>query len=178
VARAQKFFLRSEKGTVAIEFAFIAPILILMFLGTIELCNALICRQKVTTLAASASDLVAQEDTISDAQLTDIFTVTNAIIYPYPTTGSRIIITSVKNDPNHAGQFVVDWSKASSGTGYTQGASITVPAGLITAGASVIMAQVTYTYTPPSNAVIHTAFTMSDTFYTRPRRGTFVIYSP
>jgi Flp pilus assembly protein TadG len=62
---AKKTFLRSQSGTVAIEFAFIAPILILLFLGTIELCNALICREKATTVASTAADLVTQDTTLT-----------------------------------------------------------------------------------------------------------------
>src|SRR6185312_13368310 len=121
---AKKTFLRSREGTVAIEFAFIAPVLILLFLGTIELCNALICRQKVTTMAASAADLVAQESTITGTQLNDVFTAINAIVYPYPTAGAQIVLTSVKQNPNNQTQYIVDWSKAQNTTPRTKNASI------------------------------------------------------
>lgn len=167
-------FLRGQDGTVAVEFAFIAPILIALFLGTMELCNALICRAKVTTVAASAADLVAQDETISTSQLNDVFTAVNAIVYPYPSTGSRIIITSIKEDPNHVGQYVVDWSVAQNTTAHTQGTSISVPTGLVTHGASVIFAEVTYTYAPPSTKFITGSYTMTDSFYARPRRSAFV----
>jgi Flp pilus assembly protein TadG len=167
-----------DKGIVAVEFAFIAPVLILLFLGTIELCNALICRAKVTTVAASAADLAAQDKTITGAQVNDIFTALNAIMYPYPTSGSKIIITSVKGDPAHPGQYVVDWSVAQNATKHTTGAPIIVPAGLVTSGGSVILAELSYTYTPPSNQIIHAPFTMSDQFYARPRQSAFVSYTP
>lgn len=167
-------FLRAREGTVAVEFAFIAPLLITLFVGTMALCNALICRAKVTTVAASAADLVAQDETISTAQLNDVFSALNAIVYPFPSAGSRIIITSIKEDPNHAGQYVVDWSVAQNGTAHTPGASITVPTGLVTSGASVILAEVSYTYTPPSTEFISSGYTMTDSFYARPRRSAFV----
>ena len=167
-------FLQAQDGTVAIEFAFIAPILITMFVGTMALCNALICRAKVTTVAASAADLVAQDETISTSQLNDVFSAVNAIVYPYPSAGSRIIITSIKEDPVHVGQYVVDWSVAQNTTAHTQGASITVPTGLVTHGASVIFAEVSYSYTPPSTEFITNGFTMNDSFYARPRRSAFV----
>jgi len=178
VTVGNKKLLDCSKGTVAVEFAFIAPVLIVLFLGTIELCNALICRTKVTTVASSAADLVAQDKTITGAQVNDIFTALNAIMYPYPSTGSSIIITSIKTDPNHAGQYMVDWSVAQNAVKHTKGAPITVPAGLVTTGSSVILSEVTYTYTPPSNQIIHTPFTMSDKFYSRPRESTFVVYTP
>jgi Flp pilus assembly protein TadG len=167
-------FLKAKEGTVAVEFAFIAPILIALFLGTMELCNALICRAKVTTVAASAADLVAQDNTISTSQLNDVFSALNAIVYPFPSGNARIIITSIKADPNHVGQYMVDWSVAQNGTAHTPGAVIPVPTGLVTQGASVIFAEVSYTYTPPSTKFITGPYTMTDSFYARPRRGNFV----
>ncbi|HEX3942818.1 MAG TPA: TadE/TadG family type IV pilus assembly protein [Rhizomicrobium sp.] len=178
IRAAKTPFLRSQSGTVAIEFAFIAPILILLFLGTIELCNALICREKVTTIAATASDLVTQDDTITGAQLNDVFAATNTVMYPYPASGTKIIITSVKADPNHANQYIVDWSVPYNTTAHTKGASITIPLGIVTTNGSVVMAEVSYTYTPPSKAVIHAPITMSSTFYSRPRKSLLVAYSP
>jgi Flp pilus assembly protein TadG len=172
---AKEPFLRSQSGTVAIEFAFIAPILILLFLGTIELCNALICREKATTVASTAADLVTQDTTITLAQLNDVFSATNTVMYPYPASGTKIIITSVKADPNHTNQYIVDWSKATpNATAHTPNASITIPLGIVTANGSVVMAEVSYTYTPPSNAVIHAPITMSSAFYSRPRKSAFV----
>ena len=176
--RLARQLARSDTGTVAVEFAFIAPIMILMFLGTIELCNALIARQKVTTVAASAADLVAQSKSISGSQVNDIFTAIGAIMYPYPTSGSQIIISSIKEDSAHAGQYVIDWSVAQNTTAHSPGQSITIPSGIVTSGGSTILAEISYVYTPPSNAVIPSSFTMSDTFYARPRLSSFVAYSP
>ena len=170
-------FLGGRDGTVAIEFAFIAPILILLFLGTIEVCNALMCREKVTTVAASAADLVAQDAIITESQVSDIFTALNAIVYPYPSSGAQIIITSIKPDPNHAGQYVVDWSRAQNTTPHTAGADITVPAGVVTSGGSVILAEVSYTYTSPSSSVITGPITFTDSFYARPRQSASVTIS-
>ncbi len=47
---------------------------------------------------------------------------------------------------------------------------MTVPAGLITSGGSVIMAEITYQYTTPSQWLIKFPVTMNDTFYSHPRR--------
>jgi Flp pilus assembly protein TadG len=172
-------FLRAKDGTVAIEFAFIAPVLILLLLGSVELCYALICREKVSTVAASASDLVAQDDTITGTQMNDVFSALGAILYPYPSSGSSVIITSIKQDPNHVGQYIVDWSTSTPNvTAHSKGASITVPTGLVTSGGSVILAEVSYSYVPPFTQGITSGFTMTDTFYSRPRKSTFVVYNP
>jgi hypothetical protein len=89
----------------------------------------------------------------------------------------RIIITSIKADPNHAGQYIVDWSRAQNGTAHSPGATMTVPAGLVTTGGTVILAEVSYSYTSPSSSVITGPITFSDSFYARPRRSTSVTIS-
>ncbi|HEY8698518.1 MAG TPA: TadE/TadG family type IV pilus assembly protein [Rhizomicrobium sp.] len=178
MSRTARGFLRAKDGLAAIEFAFIAPILIVLFFGTIEVCNALICRQKVTTMASSAADLVAQDSAITGSQVNDVFSAINAIVYPYPSTGAKIIITSLIGDPLHAGKYVVDWSVAQNTTAHTKGASMNVPTGLLTVGGSVILAEITYTYNSHTTEMITGPLSMSDIFYARPRKGAQVKYTP
>jgi Flp pilus assembly protein TadG len=170
-------FLRAREGVAAIEFAFIAPILIVLLLGSVELCYAVICREKVSTVAASAADLVAQDDKISGAQMNDVFSAINAILYPYPPSSTQIVVTSIEENSTKTG-YIVDWSAAYHATARTKGAPMTVPAGLIVSGGSTILAEVTYTYTPPYTGGVTNGFTMTDSFYARPRQSTFVIYTP
>lgn len=160
---------KAKDGLAAIEFAFIAPIMISMFFGTVELCNALLCQQKVTNLAATAADLVAQGTSISDAQMTDVYAALNSIIYPYSTSGAQIKITSLV-DNGHGGATVV-WSSAQNASPHTVGSTMSVPTGVITSGGSVILAEITYTYNSTSTQLLHAPITMTDSFYARPRRS-------
>jgi hypothetical protein len=64
----------------------------------------------------------------------------------------------------------VDWSKANTGSGRTTGSAIVVPTGLVASGGSVIVAEVTYSYTPPSSWLVQIPISMSNTFYSHPRR--------
>ena len=164
----RKFGL-NKNGMAAVEFAFIAPVMLTLFFGTVELCNALICQQKVTSVASTAADLVAQDSAISDTQLDDVFAALDSIIYPYSTTGATIIITSIVLDSN--GNPVVAWSKAQNGTAYSAGTAMPVPSGLITPGGSVIYAEIRYTYDSPLSHFITNPIVMTDSFYSRPRKS-------
>jgi len=175
--RQLRHYVRSAEGISAVEFALIAPLLITILFGTIEVCNALICRQKITTVASSGSDLVAQDSAITVAQINDVFAALNAIVYPYPSAGAQIIITSVKNDPNHAGQYIVDWSEAQNTTAHTKNASITMPTGIVPTGGSVIFSEVTYNYAPITTIFFPGSVSMSDHFYSKPRKSSFVVCS-
>ena len=152
----------------AVEFALILPVLLALVFGSIEVTNALVCKADVTNMASTAADLVAQESTIGDADMANVFAALNALIYPFPTGNAKIIITSIIDDGKGGGK--VGWSDAQNATAHTVGAAMVVPAGLITAGGSVIYAEITYPYTAPSNYIINNGITMSNSFYAHPRR--------
>ena len=49
----------------AVEFAFIVPIMGVMFIGAVELSQAIIVDRRVTQIASSTADLVARAETRS-----------------------------------------------------------------------------------------------------------------
>ena len=53
-------FMRDRRGVSAIEFALIAPLLILIYVGVAEIGNALTVFRRTSTVAATAADLTAQ----------------------------------------------------------------------------------------------------------------------
>jgi len=100
--------------------------------------------------------------------MTNVFSALTALIYPYSTSGAKIIITSVVDDGHGGGK--VAWSDAYNGTAHTVGTAMTVPTGLITTGGSIVVSEVTYAYTTPSTYLVKIPVTMTNTFYSHPRR--------
>ncbi len=101
--------LRSREATAAVEFALILPVMLTLYVGSIELSQAISVDQRVTTVAGTVGDLVARKkNTIAATSLTDYFQAAQAIISPYPTTGLKQVITlmSVASD----GKTKVVWS--------------------------------------------------------------------
>jgi len=162
-------------GAAAIEFALLAPIMVLMFFAVVELSAAVDCRTRVNNVASTAADLVAQETIVSTSDMTNVFSALNAIIYPFPSAAARIVITSVVDNGSGGGK--VAWSNAQNGTARTVGSAVTVPAGLITTGGSVILAEITYTYTSPTTQFLTGTVTMSNSFFARPRRSATVTHT-
>ncbi|HEY1836778.1 MAG: TadE/TadG family type IV pilus assembly protein [Rhizomicrobium sp.] len=171
-------FRKSRKGLAAVEFAFVAPVLGVLLVGTIEVCNALSCKQKVTSVASTVADLVSQTSTTSTSDLSNIFDAAAVVLFPFPSTSSKIVVTSIVSDGT--GNGTVAWSQASSGSGYTKNTAMTVPTGLMSAAncakgaCSVIFAQVTYNYTSPMGKFFLIPTQLSDYFYTRPRESALV----
>ena len=160
----------------AVEFAMVLPAMLALVFGSIEVTNALICKGDVTNTASTAADLIAQETKVTDADLNNVYASLGALLYPYPTAATQVKITSIVEDGQ--GGAKVAWSKAQNATPYSVGASMTVPAGLITSGGSVIFAEVTYPYTSPFTYIIHSPISMANAFYSHPRRVSQIPYSP
>lgn len=159
---------RADDGMAAVEFALVLPAMIALIFGAIEVTSALICKADVSNTASTAADLVAQESQVSTADMNNVFSALGSLIYPFPSTGIKVVISSVIDDGHGGGK--VDWSKTYNGTARTKGSAVTVPTGLITTGGSVVLSEVTYIYTPLSNVMVRFPINMSNKFYSHPRR--------
>lgn len=160
---------RDRRGTAAVEFAFILPLLVALYLGSVETTFAIIADRKVTNLTSTMADLVAQTKTVNDDELTNIFTASAPIMQPYDTNTLDMIITQVEVDGG--GISTVQWSEAGpyGGTAYVEDAPFELPDGLDVADTCVIVAEVSYAYSSFITYFIGSPITLTDTFYLRPR---------
>src|SRR5262245_4788274 len=163
--------IRDERGVSATEFALVFPLLITLYLGVVEMGNLLTLTRRVSTVASTEADLVAQEKTTSSSALNDTFKAANSILTPYPLTPLKIVLSSVKADQNNVGKVV--WSCAyNGGAARGTGTTYSTPAGLTQANSSVVVAEITYIFKPLLNSEVSpAAFTMKRTFYAKPRRS-------
>jgi Flp pilus assembly protein TadG len=174
---------KSSDGLAAVEFALIAPVLGTMLLGTIELCNALECHQKVTMVASTAADLVAQASKVSASDMDDIFSAAAAVIYPFQQNNIAIVVSSVLSDGT--GNGTVTWSVANAnGTPLDKDKAIVLSQPIMSTcdasggnctpcakgACSVILTQVSYSYTSPIGKYFAGSVPMSDYFFERPRK--------
>jgi Flp pilus assembly protein TadG len=163
-------FLRALGNTdavAAVEFAFIAPILILMTFAIIQFADVYECLSKIKAVAATASDMVSQETELTNSGKDDIFAAARAVLYPHDGSSAVIVLTSVVDDGK--GHAKVVWSEANNGSALDTGSSVTPPAGILQPGGSVIVAQVTYSYSPPAIADFVGPLTFTETYYAVPR---------
>ena len=160
-------FVEDCHGLAALEFAFIAPLMIVIYVGTVEISQVLTLDRRVTAIASATSDLIAQEEEMDQALLEDIFSASRHMIVPYDPASVSIVVTSALADPN-TGKIKVGWSRASSGGEKRK--QVTVPDGLVARGESVILTDVSYSYTPIIGHIIPQGFTIRDRIYVKPRR--------
>ncbi len=74
-------FFKNERGVVAIEFGFIAPILFLFFFALVDLTGFISTSRKVTNASAVIADLVSQNSApFPKSQLADYFEAVKMIL--------------------------------------------------------------------------------------------------
>jgi Flp pilus assembly protein TadG len=177
-----RLFRRNVEGLAAVEFAFLLPVMMTLFFGIVETSSALSCRAAVADVAATASDLVAQESTVSGGDLQNVFNAGNTILYPFydpnassgpKTVKATITVASVVDDGSGAGNQLsgrVAWV-CSQGTGSVHvGDTMTFAQPLMTSGGSVIYAEITYNYASPTSEIVAGSIPMRNKFYSKPRR--------
>jgi len=92
-----------------------------MFIGTVEMSQAIIVDRRVTQIAGSTADLIARADTtIAQSDVADVTRVGSYIMKPYSSTPIRIVLRNVTSSPASATQTKQSWMCAYNGTGSTQ----------------------------------------------------------
>ena len=177
-----KRFIAHNGGLAAIEFAMILPVMLVMFMGTVELSNLLTADRRSQAVAATLADLVARDDSVTEADITDVFYAAQSVMADLNSSALQMVITSI-NENN--GKAVVSWSRAKNTAPDATGSTVgDVPAGLLTTGGSVIRVKVTYPYSlttlgtanytqsasgPIMAYDLGADHTIKKTFYLRPR---------
>ncbi len=163
-------FLSDRRGVSAVEFALIAPVMILMFFGAAELNSALTADRRVTVAASAIADLTAQDDEITIAELDAIFTAGRAMMAPHdPQDRIQMVISSVRIGQGNQPRVV--WSNGYNRAARATGSTVDVPAGLLSGSATVILAEVRFDYEAPASQVIGRPIVMEESLYLRPRRS-------
>ena len=166
--RFWKRFGQDASGLSAIEFAFIAPLMVTTYFGVSEIGNYILADRKVTAVAATAADLVTQGSQVTDAGMADIMASLSVIIQPFNPADAQIRITSVTADA--LGVTKVAWSDALHTSPRAVGSNITIPVGLVPPNQSIVLAEITFTYTTLVGMFLTSGITVSDNFYQKPRK--------
>ena len=163
---------RDRRGVSAVEFALLAPFMIALYLGSVQLTLGLTADRKVSQVANSVADLVTQDDFVTDSDLVDIYAAADAILNPFDPEPLALRITSVRMDAD--GEVFVDWSEGDGMTPHNTDSLPDLPEGLMAPMNSIIMVEATYRFSTNLGELTKTPITLSDTAYLRPRRGPWV----
>jgi Flp pilus assembly protein TadG len=173
----------SQRGVSAIEFALIAPLMVLMLLGATEASLAVTVDRKTTLAASTLGDLAAQTDLVSCAELAQISAVTRQVFEPYSGNNATMVVANLMLV---GGVAKVEWSKflrTDSGTGAILcddvpsshslyvGKTVTVDAGLFATNGGVVVGDVEMVHTSIGTSFIANNLRLHERFYLRPRKS-------
>lgn len=164
-------FHRNNSGIAALEFALVLPVMLVLYLGGIEVTDGLVLKRKVSHTASAIADLVAQDTAIaSTAEMQDIFNAGTAILSPYTTSKLKVSVVAITMDASK--KATVSWSQAfNGGSCAAKGSSVSVPADLQSANGFLIRVTTDYAYTPDFGYVLTGTIPLTERFYQAPRSG-------
>jgi Flp pilus assembly protein TadG len=169
-------FVGDVRGVAAVEFGMIAPVMLVMLIGTIEVSRALAMDRRFGLATSMVGDLVAREKTMTAADLNAIYGIVAHVMQPFDPATLKIKVIPVKANPSNATQTKVYAATTNrpSYHGATQPAkctSYTLTSGMVAAGASVIVVETSYDYKPMFvNSIVPTA-TWTDKAILAPRQS-------
>lgn len=173
-----------RSGIAAVEFAYLAPLLMMMTFGTFEVARGLLVHKRFQRATSMVGDLVAREEQLGTTNakakqaLDGIMNAAQNALWPYSSTPLKLAVRQVRADPVDATKAaLIEWKYSYHGKG-TDCMPKMMPSGMITAGNAAILVEADYHYTPLFNSIASGVFTQmnwSDTMTFAPRSGS-VLY--
>jgi Flp pilus assembly protein TadG len=180
-------FIASTRAVAAIEFAIIAPMLLVMLIETYDIGNAVAVYMKVRSATFALASITNTYATgtygMQTTDMSDTMTKVSQVLAPYSSSPGTFTVSQIK--ATSASRATVSWSYSLNGTAHTAGTTWTqLPSQL--KGASnnscnsypcyLIYAEVSYSYTPFLFSTFMSTFTLGDNIYVTPRSSSCVQY--
>jgi len=182
VSEKIKAFVALNSAMAATEFAIILPVMLVCYLGTVEVGSGITVDRKLANLSLTLSNLTARATgALADTDVNGIFNASAAVLSPFNSNNAGMVVTSFVFDSATPPNAHVVWSNAT-GNGVSAMtpsctiniSSTIVPNSLRTANGSIIMAQARYPYTPAIGYVITGTVNLLETNFMVPRNLTSV----
>lgn len=175
---------RDRRGVAAVEFAFIAPLLLCMYFVTMEVAQGIETNKKVSRVGSMVGDLVTQQQSTTKTEIDAIMAIGEALLEPYGRSNPEIIITAIEITDEASPKVKVVWSRklkdGVASAGAAAGTATSVPASLKIRNSFLIRTESRLEYEPVITwaaeskqplglASAFDGISMGETYYHRPR---------
>jgi Flp pilus assembly protein TadG len=174
---------RAQSGVSAVEFALIAPLMVVMLFGATEVSLLVTVDRKTTIAASTLGDLAAQTDLVACAELSQISAVTRQVFEPYSGADASMVVANLMLV---GGAAKVEWSKYlhNDGSGnpicddlpashsLAVGKTVVVDTALFATGGGIVVGEVDKVHTTVGTSFLANNIVMHERFYLRPRKST------
>ncbi|MFZ4532616.1 MAG: TadE/TadG family type IV pilus assembly protein [Alsobacter sp.] len=178
--------LADERGVAAVEFALLLPVMLTMYLGSVEVSQGLSADRKVVLLARTLGDLTTQKSAVSTSTMDTVTAAGSVVLSPLKVNVARMRVTSIAISAPSSGAVndaTVCWTyvKGAWSPAFAIGQKLditTVPTTLRTdIGSSIVLAEVQYPYKPVIGYVVTGQLTLNERIFMRPRVSSYVTNS-
>lgn len=170
---------RAESGLSAVEFALLLPVMLVFYLGGVQISMAVSTYRLVDLTANTVTNLVTQYTTISQStEMPDILSAATQVMYPAQANDPnvakniKVVVSLISIDKN--GNATVAWSQTLNGTARTVGSAVTVPASLDIANTNIVLGETSYSFDPPIDFLNLGTLNLSSSLYMVPRASTTI----
>ncbi|USI72211.1 TadE/TadG family type IV pilus assembly protein [Sphingomonas morindae] len=160
---------RAERGTALIEFTIVVPVMLILYVASVQVADAIACSRKVTITTRAVADLMAQNTsgTTSKAEIQGMLAASTQVMAPFATSSAFIRLSEVTTDNQGVSRVV--WSQAMNGAPLAANAVYPLPTAMKIPGVYLLLAEVNYSYKPSVDFGFMTSKTLSDSIYMVPR---------
>jgi Flp pilus assembly protein TadG len=133
-------FRRARSGAGAVEFAILAPILLMLYIGAFEITVGMSFAKRTSRSAGTIADLITQQTSVNKATLASMTGVASSIFAPYTPSNLKLKISAIKIDGTNTARIA--WSWQQDGTRpYAVNATVNVPPDLNNPNSFLIHAE-------------------------------------
>lgn len=167
---------QERRGVAATEFAILAPVLLLLYLGGVQLMDAIGAYRKVTTTVRALADLSTQSEQVTPSEMGAILAGSRQIMSPYSTTGSTLYVVAIDFDAQANPTITwVCWQTTSASCGTSYGNvtvnSLKIPTALKVPNTTLLYSSLAYRYVPAVGGAFASSISMGDGLFMSPRRS-------
>lgn len=179
--RTVRTFRGDRSGVGAVEFALIAPVLIILYIGSLEVSVAMSVNKKLARAASTVADLVTQDDNVDKTLLKSMVNVAESVMMPFRTDGMKVKITGIAI--NGSGVAKATWSWQEDDTRpYSVGSIQTLPSDLAIPDTFLVRTEIQFDHEmllimPDLQAIDLRTLNMKKTYHLRQRIGDSVTCS-
>lgn len=168
----------NRDGVGAVEFALIAPVLIVLYMGSLEVSVAMSVNKKLARAASTVADLVTQTETVDKTYLNSMVNVAQSVMTPFKSDGIQVKITGIAIDSKGVGYANWSWQEDNTRP-YEVGSTQTLPTDLAIPNTFLVRTELKFDHDllmimPGSMDVDYRTINMAKTYHLRQRSGTKV----
>lgn len=175
--RRRGILRHDRRGSAALELALLAPVMVSLFCGTIEVTQLIRVETKLGLAAQSLQNMVAGQSSVTQTTVDNFFVGSQLVMTPF--AGSKLTATVASVTFSSAGaSSALAWQLLEPGTASAASMSTITACGLakgLSLGSdSVIIVRMTYSYTPVLSYLLASSYSLTQVAYGRPRNVTTV----